>query len=290
MPTSKSSAPWTAYLFYPVTLAATLAFVYAEVEGLLGPLGKAYPLYLLALIAAMATMEKMAPMRREWGATRKSFFQRDLPMLAINGATVAATTYATTWLAQLHGAMPLYQSTLPWQAEGICAILLSDFLWYWVHRHSHEGRGRLARWLWKTHAVHHLPGELYVFMHAVGHPLNTAYVRVILMLPAILFGFSPEGIFAASVLNGFQGLVSHFNVDARAGWFNRLLIGTELHRFHHSADVGEAGNYAATVSIWDQLFGTYSLPGPAPKKLGVVDRDSYPQDTQWGKILRMPFQ
>jgi sterol desaturase/sphingolipid hydroxylase (fatty acid hydroxylase superfamily) len=287
--TSVLRAPWASYLFYPVALIGTLAFIYAEVNGLLGVLGRAYPLYLLVLIAVMVTLERIAPMRRSWGMSKQSFFRRDLPMLVVNGATISATTYAVTWLAQRHVGLPLHRWTLPWPAGAIAALLLSDFIWYWVHRHCHEGKGWLGRWLWKTHAIHHLPAELYVFMHAVGHPINSAYVRVILMLPAILFGLSPEAVFAASVFNGFQGLVSHFNVDARAGWFNRLFIGTELHRFHHSAEREESKNYAAAISIWDQLFGTYRLPSSAPDKLGIADRENYPEDSQWAKLLKMPF-
>ncbi len=280
---------WTPYLFYPVALAGTLAFIEADVNGLLGPLGKAYPLYLFVLIATMVTMERIMPMRRAWGMTRQSFLRRDLPMLVINGAAIAATSYAVTWLAQRHLGLALRTSTLPWQVQAIGALLMSDFVWYWIHRHSHEGRGWLGRWLWKIHAIHHLPAEVYVFMHAVGHPINGIYVRVILMLPTILFGFTPQAVFAATVFNGFQGLVAHFNVDSRAGWFNRLFIGTQLHRFHHSANMEESKNYGATFSLWDQLFGTYRLPDVAPERLGVVERALYPADAQWLKLLKMPF-
>lgn len=286
----RASAAWKRYVFYPLALAGTLVFIHAEVTGLLGPLGKVYPAYLLALISIMVAFERIAPMRPEWNMTKASFFTRDLPMLTVNGASIAATTYAVTWLASHSYWLPAFKSMLPWQAEAVFALLLSDFLWYWVHRYSHEGKGWLGRWLWKTHAIHHLPGALYVFMHAVGHPINSAYVRVILMLPAILFGFSPEAVFAASAFNGFQGLVSHFNVDSRAGWFNRLFVGTELHRVHHSANPDEARNYGATVSIWDQLFGTFRLPGTAPQQLGVDDRAHYPADRQWGKLLAWPFK
>jgi sterol desaturase/sphingolipid hydroxylase (fatty acid hydroxylase superfamily) len=290
VPVGKGDSNWMRYVFYPLALASTLFYIHAEVEGWFGALGKTYPLYLLTLISTMLVFERIAPMRTQWNMSKRSFLIRDLPMLVVNGAVIAATTYLVTWLAVHHGGFFLHKSTLPWQAEAIIALLLSDFLWYWVHRYSHEGKGRLGRWLWKTHAIHHLPGEVYVFMHVVGHPINSAYVRVILMLPAILFGFSPEAVFAASVFNGFQGLMSHFNVDSRAGWFNRLFIGTELHRYHHSADMEEAMNYAATVSIWDQLFGTYRLPGIAPLKLGVGDRANYPSDNQWAKLLAMPFK
>jgi sterol desaturase/sphingolipid hydroxylase (fatty acid hydroxylase superfamily) len=281
---------WMRYVFYPLALAATLIFIQVEVGGWFGPLGKAYPLYLLGLISIMVVLERIAPMRNEWNMTKRSLFTRDLPMLVVNGAAIAATGHVAIWLAGYHGGFVLHKSALPWQAEAIVALLLSDFLWYWVHRYSHEGKGWLGRWLWKTHAIHHLPGEVYVFMHVVGHPINSAYVRVILMLPAILFGFSPEAVFAASVFNGFQGLVSHFNVDSRAGWFNRLFIGTELHRYHHSANLEEAMNYAATVSIWDRLFGTYRLPGIAPRKIGVGERANYPADKQWAKLLALPFK
>jgi sterol desaturase/sphingolipid hydroxylase (fatty acid hydroxylase superfamily) len=159
-----------------------------------------------------------------------------------------------------------------------------------VHRTSHEARGPLGRWLWKTHVLHHLPERVYVFMHAVGHPINGAYVRFILMIPAVALGLSPEGVFAAAVLNGFQGLVSHFNVDIRAGWLNRVFMGTELHRYHHSIVVSEAKNFAAVTTLWDQLFGTFEYyPDSVPKQLGIADREFYPSDRQWKLLMAIPF-
>jgi len=277
--------------FYPLSLCATLLFIFAEVRGWLGPLGKAYPIYLAILIGLMLVLEQRLPLQTRWGMSRRSFLVRDLPMLVFNGTTIAATSAAVTWLARHSGwNAGATASLLPWWLQAIVAILISDFLWYWVHRYSHEGRSALGRWLWKTHVMHHLPQEVYVFMHVAGHPINSAYVRLILMLPPIVLGFSPEAVFAASVLTGFQGLLSHFNVDARAGWLNRLFMGTELHRYHHSADVTEAKNYAAVVSLWDQCFGTYVYhPGRAPRQLGVADRDAYPPDRAWFGLLFIPF-
>lgn len=283
---------WGKYLFYPLALMSTLVFIYAEVTGFLGPLGKAYPIYLVALIAIMVGMERLMPARPDWNMTRASFLTRDLPMLVINAAAIFATTLIVTWMAQRIGQAPFApKHWLPWWGEAIAAILISDFFWYWLHRYSHEGKGWLGRWLWKVHVLHHLPDRVYVFMHVASHPINSALVRVILMLPPLVLGFSPEGIFAASVFNGFQGLVSHFNVDARAGWFNRIFMGTELHRFHHSANPAEAKNYAAVVTIWDRLFGTLeNHPGEIPDQLGVWDRESYPSDKEWLRLLAIPFR
>lgn len=278
------------YGFYPLALGLTLLFIHLQIHGVLGPRDRAYPLYLGLTISTMVALEWLLPARRTWSMTLRDWLRRDLPMLMFNGATIAATNAGITALARWAGAgsgAPTH--ALPWWGEAIAAILISDFLWYWVHRHSHEGRGSIGRWLWQTHVLHHLPERVYVFMHAVGHPLNTAYVRVILMLPAIALGFSEDGVFAAAVLTGFQGLVSHFNVAIRAGWLNHVFIGTELHRFHHSADPREGKNYAAVVALWDQLFGTFAYhPGREPAALGVPERDAYPEDGQWRALWRSP--
>lgn len=280
------------YGFYPLALGLTFLFIHLETQGILGPPGKAYPVYLGLMIATMLMLEWLLPVRSEWSMTWRSFLRRDLPMLMLNGAAIAATTSIVTMLAQWAGSGSINSAHWrPWWVEAIAAILISDFTWYWVHRYSHEGQGRLGQWLWKTHVLHHLPEQVYVFMHVVGHPINSAYVRVILMLPSIALGFSQEAIFVASVLTGFQGLVSHFNVDIRAGWLNRLFMGTELHRYHHSADPKEGKNYAAVVTLWDQLFGTYDQhPGTQPTALGVHDRGAYPQNDQWGALMAIPFK
>jgi sterol desaturase/sphingolipid hydroxylase (fatty acid hydroxylase superfamily) len=51
-----------------------------------------------------------------------------------------------------------------------------------------------------------------------------------------------------------QGLVSHFNVNIRAGWLNYIFTGTESHRNHHSANMEETQNYGTTLAILDNLL------------------------------------
>lgn len=276
---------------YPVALLLTLLFIGHSVMASDAPPGHGYPLYLAVVIGAMLCLERILPLRSEWGMTRRTFWQRDIPMLAINGIAIAGTTALVTWLAGhgdgMHGARSL---GWPGWVEAALAILVSDFIWYWVHRYSHEGRGRLARWLWLTHVHHHLPAQVYVLMHAVSHPLNSIYVRLILMVPPIAMGLSKEAVFAASVLTAFQGLVSHFNVDIRAGWLNHVLIGTELHRFHHSTDPEEGRNYAAVITLWDRVFGTFQYkPDQLPEALGVHDRKRYPGEREWAALMLLPL-
>lgn len=279
------------YALYPVLLGFTLWYLSVELGQPAGELGKYYGYYLAALVGSMILVESLHPMRREWKISWSRLFGRDLPYLAITAATIASAGFVANWVlmrfgverGSLHAGLPLVPSV-------ILVLVIPEFFWYWVHRFSHEGRGPLGRFLWRVHLPHHMPQQLYVMMHVVAHPLNTLVVRLILTAPLFFLGFSKESIFAASVIIGLQGVVSHFNVDMRVGWLNYLLVGNELHRYHHSADLDEAKNFGNVVPIWDILFGTFVYrPGVAPRALGLANPSEYPAERQILRVLRLPF-
>jgi sterol desaturase/sphingolipid hydroxylase (fatty acid hydroxylase superfamily) len=248
---------------------------------------------LLAMnIVVLIVLETLFPADRRWKMTMRSF-GRDLKYFAASGITIATTNLlfglAAIRLSAGHSGpitgWPLYVS-VP------IALLAVDFLNYWQHRWSHELRGRLGAFLWRTHAAHHLPPQVYVLMHVAGHPLNIFLVRGFTsLLPLYLLGADAETVFIANVIVTLQGLVSHCNLDLRAGWFNYLFVGTELHRYHHSADIRESKNYAATLSILDLLFGTFVYrPGRLPERLGVVEPQRYPDANEFWRVMRLPFR
>lgn len=279
------------YGLYPLLLVLMLGYAALELHQPAGKFGSYYGLYLSAVVALMWLAETLHPLRAEWRMTKATFFRRDLPYMAIGGLTLGLANYMAGW-AILHFGMarggPLAE--LPLLPAVVLALLIPDFIWYWVHRLSHEARGPMGRWLWKMHLAHHLPQQVYLLMHGVAHPLNVIIVRAILTVPLFLLGFSVEAMFLANLVVGLQGLVSHFNVDIRAGWANYFLMGTELHRYHHSADPVEAKNYGAVVTLWDQLFGTYyHRPGVVARRLGVERPELYPADREVLKVLALPL-
>ena len=276
---------------YPALLGTTLWYAWIELNQPAGQLGRYYGYYLSGLAGLMVLVETLHPLRRDWKMTGSSFFRRDLPFLIIGGTTLGLANYAGGW-AILHFGLARGDShaALPLVPAVILALIVPDFLWYWLHRLSHEGKGRLGRWLWRAHVPHHLPEQVYVMMHSVAHPINTIAVRLILTAPLFFLGFSTEAMFVANLILGLQGLVSHFNVDIRVGWLNYVLVGTELHRYHHSADAAEAKNYGAVVPLWDIVFGTFVYrPDVAPRALGVSSPSEYPADREILRVLGLPF-
>lgn len=134
--------------------------------------------------------------------------------------------------------------------------------------------------------------QVYVLMHPAGHPINFILLQGLIRVPLFYaLGVAPDALLVVTAIIGLQGLVSHCNVDIRAGWANYLLVGTELHRFHHSADLTEGKNYAVTLSLLDIMFGTfvYRLNTP-PQRLGVTEPGAYPRSSQFWRVMALPFR
>lgn len=285
------SSRFIQYGLYPLLVVLMLGYAAMELHQPAGKFGSYYGIYLSTVIVLMLLVETLHPLRAEWRMTKAHFFRRDLPYMAIGGLTLGLVNYVAGW-AILHFGMARggLLAELPLLPAVVLALLISDFIWYWVHRLSHEASGPMGRWLWKMHLAHHLPQQVYLLMHGVAHPINVVIVRAIMTVPLFLLGFSVEVIFIANLVVGLQGFVSHFNVDIRAGWVNHFLMGTELHRYHHSADPAEAKNYGAVVTLWDQLFGTYyHRPGVVARRLGVEHPELYPTDREVLKVLALPL-
>jgi sterol desaturase/sphingolipid hydroxylase (fatty acid hydroxylase superfamily) len=246
----------------------------------------------LSAVALLVVLEGVYPLDRRWRMTWRSLLGRDIKYLLAGGLTGALTNYAFGLLGMKLGAGhagPMSNWPL-WLATPV-AILAFDFFQYWQHRWSHEANTRLKRFLWKTHAPHHLPEQVYVFMHPAAHPLNFILIQGFIRIPLFYFlGVSPAALFAASAIIGLQGLVSHCNVDLRAGWLNYLFCGAELHRFHHSAEVSQAQNHAVAFSFLDLLFGTFVYrPDELPERLGVAQPSNYPLASEFWRVMHFPF-
>jgi sterol desaturase/sphingolipid hydroxylase (fatty acid hydroxylase superfamily) len=281
---------FVSFAFYPLLLAATLTlFAAAVTRG--WNLATVFAWMAGARFALLLAVEFLHPARPEWRMTWSSFW-RDLKYMAVNGGTAAALKFGLGWLAlDLSRFNTGLVTGMPAVVEFFAVLLTFEFFQYWFHRISHDARGPVGRWLWKLHVVHHLPDKVYLLMHPVAHPLNFIVSLAIVQLPLVTLGARPETLFLFNALMGLQGLVSHFNVDIKAGPLNYLLIGTELHRFHHSASLDEAKNFGVLTPFWDLVFGTFRHdPRRLPEALGVVDPSQYPASTAIGKVLMLPLR
>ncbi|HEX9509470.1 MAG TPA: sterol desaturase family protein [Puia sp.] len=264
-----------------ITLSVDVGLDYKLVSGIIT----------VFLVLILVVTETIFPLSVEWRMTKRSFW-RDLKYILIDAPVVALINMVFGWIAIYYSERHTgYFLHAPIIVSVVAYLVVFEFFQYWYHRLSHDAKGKIGRFLWKVHVAHHLPDKVYVFMHAVFNPINGSIATIIIQVPLILLGISPEATMAATMLIGLQGLVSHFNVDVKAGWLNYILIGTETHRYHHSANRNEAKNYGVVLAIWDIVFGTfYYRPGALPIKLGVDNPEDYPGSQNLIGILLLPFK
>jgi len=277
------------YGFYPFLLAATgfLTWnaIHEQFDLTIAFIGIAGARFLL-----LQAVELLAPCERRWTIDWRNLW-RDIKYGAVNFLTLRGAGYLTALISiEVAAGNPGLIARMPLLVEALGVALVYEFFQYWFHRLSHEGTGWWGNLLWRIHVAHHLPDRVYLIMHAVAHPINTLIVVWFVPLSIWLTGVAQEAVMVWLAFRGLHGLISHFNVDIRAGWFNYVFVGTELHRYHHSAAMDECKNYGSFLTIWDQVFGTFVYkPGANPERLGVEDPKAYPESNDIFRVLALPF-
>lgn len=151
---------------------------------------------------------------------------------------------------------------LPSAVRIALAILLVDFIVYWIHRSQH------TFWtMWRTHAWHHSIEEMYWFAG-----FRTSFLHSLLnnipqvLIPVTLFHLSPAEAGIGYSIGAFIQFVEHTNWKISFGPLNWLLVTPDYHRIHHAANLHRGKNLAGAFRIWDMMFGTYVDPATVREK------------------------
>ncbi len=138
----------------------------------------------------------------------------------------------------------------PW--VWLLALLLYDFLYYWVHRFGHE-----VNLMWAAHQVHH-SSEYYNLTTALRQTSTGAAFGWPFYLPMAVIGVPPEVFIGASLIDLLYQYWVHTELVGKLGWLDRVLVTPSNHRVHHGQnDYCIDRNYGGILILWDRLFGTF---------------------------------
>lgn len=262
---------------YPTLIGGALLLLWASLH--LGASLAWAPYAVIAVTGPLVILaERVLPYRREWHASWSDLVDDGLYLSTVQILLPLALAWTVVWTvsASSTGAIVLvdiWPSRLPIWAQLLLKIMIGDFLRYWLHRAAHTWAP-----LWRLHAVHHQPEKLYTTNVFRFHPAEKALQFALDTLPFMLVGIGTEVLAYYFVFYSMSGLFQHSNCDVRLGWFNYVISGPEVHRWHHSQRPTESNaNYAHSFVIWDLLFGTYFRPrGVEVERLGLVEQN-YPR-------------
>jgi sterol desaturase/sphingolipid hydroxylase (fatty acid hydroxylase superfamily) len=190
---------------------------------------------------------------------------RHLVIAGINGAVAASFAAATLFVTELarangFGMFNLLRDELSaWWAFlvlHIAALIALDAWHYTFHVLAHK-----VPVLWRFHVMHHNAHHLEATVAMRFHAAEIA-VQCLLSLPIYaLLGVTIFEVLLYQVVLLPVAMFHHADVRM-APWFDRLLrvfiVTPDMHRLHHSRWEKETdSNFAAVLSVWDRLFGSY---------------------------------
>ena len=278
----ESRLSWLVSASYPLLLLGGCALLAAALYAELAAPALLVGAYVLLCAGAVALLERAAPAlpgKVSGREVRADFlhvaFSTVLPTqlagVLITAAGLGASVASLGWLSETLG-LTLWPGSWPLVFQLCLALCVGDLGSYTLHRLCHK-----VPLLWRIHALHHTPEQLYVVAAGRNHPVQAVLNYSLQTLPVVLLGADPAVIALYAAFTAVNGLFQHANLHVRAGLLSGVLATPALHRTHHSREPKEGNsNFGNNVIVWDWIFGTRHV-APEPAALGIEDKE-FPVD------------
>lgn len=261
----------------PLLLVTALAIWVA-----LGASMEAVSVTIIAMLALFFLLERWQTRRADW---RQSTREKLALLFAwvVLGVMLGLITvgYEQLLYSLPHQTESIWPHSLPWPVQGLLLFLVSDFVYYWIHRAIHTWP-----WLWRLsgHGVHHAFHNLHAVNAGVTHPFELFLLALPIALVGTLFSIEPAVVAAAVVLLSTNSLLVHANLDLGAPGIRWIITTGADHRLHHSMIREQSDrNFACNAIVWDRLFGTY-------RKGNVEQTGTGPRQPSAVELLMLPFK
>lgn len=143
----------------------------------------------------------------------------------------------------------------PW----VIAFFGVDIMYYWWHRASHE-----VAFMWAVHAVHH-QSEDYNLAVALRQAWFSGISSLPFYLPLAFVGVPPHVFATVGAFSTLYQFWIHTETVGKLGPVELVLNTASHHRVHHGRNPRYLDrNYAATLIVWDRLFGSFQEEDERP--------------------------
>lgn len=256
-------------------------------DAVLQPHWNNYFYWLLAISVLVYALELLFPWRKNQKAIREDFWLDAFYMFfnfflfGLVGYAALSTVVSQAFndlLANVFGIKNLVAiqvGSLPYWVQLLILFLVRDFVQWNIHRLLHW-----SPWLWQFHKVHHSVREMGFAAHLRYHFVETFVYRTIEYLPLAMIGFGIQDFILVHLFTIVIGHLNHANFNLPLGPLKYVLNSPQMHIWHHARDLPSGGtgiNFGITLSVWDYLFGTASIPYDGRDiPLGFEEVDTYP--------------
>lgn len=159
------------------------------------------------------------------------------------------------------------------------ALILLDFMAYWLHRIQHH-----VPMLWSVHETHHQATEMNL---SVGfrQSVFTFLVAWVVIVPHLFVGLSSQAIVIALFIHRLYDALMHTRMPISFGVFEMVFVSPRLHHVHHGYEARYVNkNFANVFILFDRLFGTYHEPSQQCIKVGLTKNKGPILNPFWAMI------
>ena len=247
-----------------------------------------YFYWLLGVSAFFLILEWTRPWRENQAKFRKDFWLDFFYMffnfflfslIIYNAASEVVVNLFNDLLASvgITNLVALEVSAWPVWLQLVTLFVVRDFIQWNIHRLLHR-----VPWLWEFHKVHHSVEELGFAAHLRFHWMENVVYRVLEYLPLALIGFGIDDFIIVHIFTLAVGHFNHSNLRVPLGPLKYVFNNPQMHIWHHARDWPEGYrygiNFGLTLSVWDYLFGTASIPHDGRDiRLGFPGDEDFPK-------------
>ena len=250
----------------------------------------------IGLLALLILAETVLP-RKARALSRTSRWATNFGLTIANTLTLnvmaivmPVMSVAAAYDASTNGYGVLGQVSWPIWLEALIAILILDFVIWAQHLITHK-----VPLLWRLHRVHHADRDMDVTTAIRFHPIEIALSMLLKIGVIYLLGPTALAVILFEVMLNGMAMFNHANLRLPL-WLDRklrrVIVTPDMHRVHHSVDRAEHdSNYGFSLSIWDQIFGTYIAQpkdGHDDMTIGLQWQDDRPAKFAW--VMLLPFK
>ena len=133
-------------------------------------------------------------------------------------------------------------------------MLISTFIYYWLHRIQHE-----SLFWWRIHATHHHITKMGCMRGDRTHPLEWATLLLATPVALSLLGASDGVMAVVGSFSIWTGTLNHANLPLKSmPVYDWVFATAQQHHVHHAYERRQAdSNYGCMLILWDRVFGTY---------------------------------
>jgi len=277
---TRAKPQWLVALAYPLLLIGGAAALGLCLKADLAAPGVLVTAYVLLTAGVVLLLEKVAPaqapavspgeVRVDLLHTLATIVTSQTAGFLITAAGLGASVASMGWLSETLG-LSLWPHSWPLVLQLGLALVIGELGTYTLHRACHR-----FPLLWRIHAVHHTPEQLYIVAAGRNHPIQAVLNYSLQTLPVVLLGADPAVIALYAAFTAVNGLFQHANLHVPASYLSWLVATPSLHRTHHALDLYEGNtNFGNNLILWDLVFGTRHV-APEPEAFGIADE--FPED------------